>query len=245
MQISKNVVVLIVVAMFMYSFTTNNKNPEPADLGFIEVIGSSEMVVQPNEIEFEIKIIPGTNKTIEKSEKKLFDILSEHGISKEDVRFTDLHHYNYWYYWWHYRSREYKTFTFTLAKKTELFELVKEFNPNWVSHLRVSKTTHSNIQNFREQVKIDAMKAAKNKANYLLNSVGQKPGLLVEVVEINAEANKPQPYYWYNNQNLLSNSVSNRVTIPTVSSSGGSNNEMSGVKAIKLRYEIKTKFQIL
>lgn len=241
MEIPKNLLIIIVLAVFMYSFT-NNQNSEPATPGFIEVIGSAEMEIQPDEIEFEIKIIPGSNLSIEKSEKKLFKVLSEHGIPKKDVRFTDLNQHNYWYYWWHHRRYEYKTFTFTLAEKTDLFELVKEFDPKWVSHLRVSKTTHSKIHEYRKQVKIDAMKAAKNKASYLMNSVDQKAGLLIEVIEINAE-NNTTPNYWYYNQNLTSNSVSNFQSTPTTMS--GSSNEKDGVKAIKLRYEIKTKFQIL
>lgn len=241
MQISKNFLAIIVLVIFMYSFT-NNKSAEPADLGFIEVIGSSEMEIQPDEIEFEIKIIPGSNLSIDKSEKKLFKVLSEHGIPKKDVRFTDLNHHNYWYYWWHHRRYDYKTFTFTLAEKTDLFELVKEFDPKWVSHLRVSKTTHSHIHQYREQVKIDAMKAAKKKASYLLNSVGQEAGLLIEVIEMNAD-NNTSPYYWYN-QNLVSNRMSNS-NVQSIPSTTGTNNEMDGVKAIKLRYEIKTKFQIL
>jgi uncharacterized protein YggE len=243
MQISKNLLLLIVVVVFMYSFT-NNQNSEPSGLGFIEVIGSSEMEIQPDEIEFEIKIIPGSNITIEKSEKRLFKVLSEHGIPKKNVRFTDLNNHNYWYYWWHYRNYNYKTFAFTLSEKTDLFELVKEFNPKWVSHLRVSKTTHSNIHEYRKQVKIDAMKAAKTKASYLLNSVDQKAGLLVEVVEINADKSISQPY-WYYNQNLTSNTFSNSNVQSVPSTTSNSSNEMDGVKAIKLRYEIKTKFQIL
>lgn len=248
MQIPKNFMILIVLAALMYSFT-DNRNSAPKDLGFIEVIGSSEMEVQPDEIEFEIKIIPGSNLNIDKSEKKLFKVLSEYGIPKKNVRFSDLDHHNYWYYWWHYRRNyNYKTFTFTLSENTDLYELVKEFDPKWVSHLRVSKTTHSKIHEYREQVKIDAMKAAKKKANYLLNSVDQEVGLLVEVVEINGDKNSVPYPYWYN-QNVVSNSFSNS-NVQSVSSggsggSGGSNNEMDGVKAIKLRYEIKTKFQIL
>lgn len=240
MQISNKLVVLIIAAIFLYSFT-EQKEEAPKDLGFIEVIGSAEMEIQPDEVEFEIKIIVGPHKTIEKSEKKLFKVLSEYGIPKKDVKFADLNHHNYWYYWWHDRRYDYKTFNFKISEKTDLHELVKEFHPDWVSHLRVSKTTHSKTTKYRKQVKIDAMKAAKDKAEYLLNSVGQKPGLLIEVVEINADVNQYSPY-WYSS-NIVSNSNRNFNSRSTPSS--GTSNEMEGVKAIKLRYEIKTKFQIL
>ena len=238
MKTSNLIILLVAAGIFLFGFTEKEK-PTAAQSTFIEVTGSSEMEIKPDEVEFEIRLVAGGNGSIEKSEKKFFDVLENHGIAKDQANFKNLDYYNYWYYWWHRKEHEYKTFTFTLNEDIDIFDFVTQLDPNWVSHLRVSKTTHSKIQEYRKQVKIDAMKAAKEKATYLLGSVDEKPGALLEVIEVTSQSN--QNYYWWNQQNLLSNAVSNYTTSNSTESSA----EIDGVQAIKLRYEIKTKFEII
>jgi len=81
------------------------------------------------------------------------------------------------------------------------------------------------------------MVAAKDKAELLLMSIGEHLGGVLEITEIVAADNNP---YWYNYNNtaVTSNCV---MYQPEYS---GSDYETI-LPSIKLRYEIKAKFEIL
>ena len=95
------------------------------------------------------------------------------------------------------------------------------------------------ITEYRRQVKVEAMVAAKEKASALLEAIGQKAGKVIEVIEMPESANANYWYNPYSAQNLTSNCV---VSQP---SSGYSEGGESYVPSIKLRFEIKAKFEIL
>ena len=82
-------------------------------------------------------------------------------------------------------------------------------------------------------MKIEAIKAAKEKATYLLESIGEQIGGVLSIEEIPEATN-----YWYNQSNMVSNS--------NISMNNGGNNAhgVGNVPMIKLRYEIKAKFEI-
>ena len=84
------------------------------------------------------------------------------------------------------------------------------------------------------------MIAAKDKATALVECIGQRIGKVIEVIEIIEPVNNNYWYNNYNNQNITSNSY---VSQPY--SSSGASGEESYVPSIKLRFEIKAKFEIL
>ena len=83
------------------------------------------------------------------------------------------------------------------------------------------------------------MLAAKDKANDLLECIGQKIGKVIEVIEVPETVNQNYWYGYYNMQNLTSNCI-----VPQSSGESSSAGE-SYVPAIKLRYEIKARFEII
>jgi uncharacterized protein YggE len=95
---------------------------------------------------------------------------------------------------------------------------------------------HSEITRLRRETKMDAMKAAKDKADYLLGSIGQRSGKPVYIKEEPDET--PRSSY----SNITANTTSN-----TFRSSSGvldtSDTELS-FSQIRLRYVIVAKFEI-
>jgi uncharacterized protein len=150
----------------------------------------------------------------------------------------------YWYYWWSHRHAAYhsRTIHLKLNKNTNFLNLVEDLNKEFVQSIRVSKTTHSDILKLRKEVKKEAMRAAKEKATYLLESVDEKIGNLVYAEELPEATNNYNPY-WYN-QNFRSNSLSNS-SINASNYGVSENNQVENVGNIKLRYEVKVKFEIL
>lgn len=209
---------------------------------FIEVTGSAEMSVLPDELELEIQL----QEYIRSGKKvKLDDINDEfYGILKKNridtgslvfIRSSDF----YWWYWWHnYRNAYYQTRTVTLklTSATNILKLVEDLNEKWVQNINISKSSHSKIYEYRKQVKKEAAKMAKEKAGYLLESMGEELGSVLSVEEM-PEVNNNN--WWYNSGNLLGNTNYNSQV-----SSQDDSNAINSVTSIKLRYEIKVKFAI-
>ena len=82
---------------------------------------------------------------------------------------------------------------------------------------------------------MDAMRAAKDKADYLLGSIGQRAGKPVYIKEEPDET----PRYQYSNSNISSNTISSGVM------NGADKSEDSlSFSQIRLRYVIVAKFEI-
>lgn len=203
---------------------------------YISVTGSAEVVVAPDEIELEIVLMEYTVKNdvkVELSaiESNFAEILKKHNVEIDDMIFGD---YNfYWYYWWAYRGAKYKQkrFMVELDSSTDLLSLVKDLDTEGVHSLRISNTTNSKLQELRKEIKISAVKAAKEKAVYLLESIDEQVGSVISIDEVPDEYN----YYWRGNQNIMSNAVI---------SSNASGADVANVHTIKLRYAVAAKFEI-
>ncbi len=246
---------LLILIFGVYSFTSRTETKQTADKPItnettprtIQVTGSAEMNVQPDEVELEISIHENSESQLKKSEETLYKILEEHNIPKDEVNFNHANNNWYWYYWWSYRNRPIlrKQFYVKLHGDTDFLALVQSLNKNWVENVRVHSTNNSRMQTLREEVKIEAIKAAKRKADYLLESIDEDLGKIVSIEEINNQDGSNNVYpYWYHSgrNNFNSNVVSNSVVSYTPSSSG--NAEVDNTHTIKLRYQIMATFSI-
>ena len=199
----------------------------------IAVTGSAEVIVQPDEIELEIKLKEYGSPKIQLSDidKEFRETLKQHGISENQILYSnpDL----YWYSWWHYRNDSYKQVSYTLKlnSTTDFLGLVQSLNFDGVHTLKVSNSTNKELQKLRKDIKIAAIKAAKDKAQYLLESIDEKVGKAITIVEVPDSRNNN----WRGSQNLMSN-----VSI----ASSPSNDGLENVATIKLRYEVKATFEI-
>ncbi|MGC4101240.1 SIMPL domain-containing protein [Ferruginibacter sp.] len=209
---------------------------------YIEVTGSAEMQVQPDEIELEVVIQEydraGKKVRLDDVNDGFVKVLQKNKVNTDSLKFIDLQNHDwYWLYWWEHRGDYYqtKTITIKLQKSTNIINLVEELNEKWVQSIRISKSENSKITEYRKQVKTEAAKAAKAKATYLLESLGEELGGVLSIEEV-PEANNDYNY-WYRPVNLVSNS---NVSMP----GGYAENGIKNVTAIKLRYEVKIKFAI-
>ncbi|HEY3386744.1 MAG TPA: SIMPL domain-containing protein, partial [Saprospiraceae bacterium] len=130
-----------------------------------------------------------------------------------------------------YRNDSYKEkrYSLKLDKSTDFLALVKDLNIKGVSKIDIGSTTNAQLQELRKEVKIMAVQAAKDKATYLLESIGEKPGRVLAVEEVSD--------YGYNNYSMSKQSNMVAQTTP-------SGEEIENLATIKLRFEIKAKFEI-
>lgn len=216
--------------LFLLFLNSLSSQQEP-QVRSITVTGSAEIIVPPDEIDLKITISEYGKENLGEIEKDVMKILKKNNIDTKQLNFSN--HQFYWYYWWNHRRNNYKqkTFTLKLDKNTDFLALVKDLDIKGVQRLNIDKTTSDRIQELRKEVKIEAIKAAKDKASYLLESVDEELGKIISIEELPVNNN----YYWRGSQSMVSNVVINNDS---------DNSGMDNIPKIKLRYEIKTVFAI-
>ncbi|RKS97509.1 SIMPL domain-containing protein [Chryseobacterium defluvii] len=196
----------------------------------IEVTGIAEMEVEPDEIIFNIGIKADNKNDLTESEKKLFEILKTHNVKNEDIDFKSMYQNIY---------SKTKTFTksyqFKVSTKTEISKLFEDLNQKWVSNMNIAEIKNTKIADFKKAVKINALKAAKAKADYLLESIGRKTGNPLEIIEIED----------YTSDAVLPAYAQKMVSNVQIQSEAVQDYSFDHIENIKLKYSIKTKYEIL
>ena len=146
----------------------------------IEVSGSAERWITPDEFTFKItlfeRMVNKQKLTMEQQETDLRKELLALGVDvAKDLSVFDLTST-------YFRqkkvrdvlsSKDYRLKLRDLNKIAKLQDLADRLN---VSKLDLIDTEHSEITKLRRETKMDAMKAARDKADYLLGSIGQRAG---------------------------------------------------------------------
>lgn len=232
---------LLFFTFSIYSQMHSHDNPFPR---VIEVTGSAEMEIVPQEVtvsfnltEYYTWVDPdnprktGPLVPLSKVEDDFVDLLLSNGVTKKHISLSNLGGYWSWYY--RNEKLKRKTFNVVFTDITKLNTILREVESKGLQNVKFAKLDHEDLETFRQEVKINALKAAKEKANYLLESVGESVGKLVTVREI-------EDYYsGYNYRSSEGMAMSNMRM-----ASSGSASDIDNVKKIKLRYKINAKFEI-
>ncbi|OFY87142.1 MAG: hypothetical protein A3F72_16690 [Bacteroidetes bacterium RIFCSPLOWO2_12_FULL_35_15] len=239
--------VLILAASFLtmlFSCGGNNNKPETPKK--IEVTGSAEMEIVPNEIymTFTLKEYLDAAKQKVKLETIKTDFLAlckAAGVADSSISissYTGNERYDY-YYWKKKRKAEPDfmasiSYTLIVSSPEKLDKIVAGLNENAIDNFSVGKTSHSNIEQLRKEVKTQALIASKTKADYLAESIGEEIGEALLIQEIENSYNG-----YYSNESNFSNTVSQ-----TAMSYGRNNTSTPDFQKIKLRYEMKVEFKL-
>lgn len=233
-------ITLVVLCFLTTGIFAQAPNPFPQT---ISVTGSAELEIIPDEIyvvvtlkEYEKK---GTGKIdLERIKTDFLNSCKSIGLPDSTITIAAYEGHNPQTPWNKkakdelFASISYQV-KFNSSKKMD--ELVSKLDDNATQSFDVTQVSHSKIQEYRKQVKIQAIKAAKAKAQYLTEAIGEQLGVAVTITENQNEA--PVAPYYSRNQLAWANNVS------TVQ---GDWNEGAGVdfKKIKLRMEMNVVFQI-
>jgi len=209
----------------------------------IEVTGSAAMEITPDEIYFNITLKEylsdksGKVKiTIETLEKQLQQAVREAGLAKEDLQIENI--FGGTPQWWYNKKEkpadllEKKLYVLKVSDVSKIDNIVAKVDGKGIESINISRYTHSKIASYRKELKIKALQAAKEKAAYLLQSIGEQVGGILEIREAGDNEGLPVPYQ----QNYLSNMSAQTLT-------DASDSEVD-FKKIKLRYEVQAVFTI-
>lgn len=209
----------------------------------IEVAGFAEMEVIPDEIYFNVSLKEYFNDEknqkdkviISTLEKQLIKAIADAGLPKESLSISGVGGYQ------NYTEKKKKPATFLESKQYELKVdradkldgILSKVDSRGINYANVSRVEHSKREEFKKQVKIDALKAAKVKAEYLVAAVDQKLGKIMEIRELDENIQYPQPVFMKANMRSMAAESADAVADSDVQ-----------YQKIKISYRMQAAFEI-
>lgn len=203
----------------------------------IEVTGAAEQEITPDEIFIAISLqeYMTTNKkkiSIEELEKQLQTAVIKAGIANTDFMINNISSYqNYWEKKKNPMFLASKQYTLKVKDLTKLNDIISAVDPKGIAYTNVESYSHSKLETYKKDLKIKALQNAKEKANSLLNGIGEKMGGAMDIQEIYNEY-APQPMY-RNTISMKTQSAEDAAPMPDID-----------FKKIKLSYQIRAVFEI-
>ncbi|MEE1945958.1 SIMPL domain-containing protein [Pedobacter sp. KR3-3] len=233
----KKLVALAFVALFSMSAMAQQVDLRKK----INVSGSAEAEVTPDIIYIGISLKEyfkdnNSKKRVDitELENQLYNAVLKAGISKEDLMINNISSFNY-------ATEKKKNPDFLASKQYRLKvsdlnkwnEIISAVDPKGVAYTNIESYDYSKIESLKKELKIKALQAAKAKATYMVEALGEKLGGVIDIQEINNEA-YPQPMYRANVMMMKAESAD---------AMGGAPADLD-FKKIKLNYQVNTVFEI-
>lgn len=178
----------IIISSFLL-FLTMSLSGQSVDMRKkIEVSGSAEMKIIPDEIFLGITLREykeGNKKIgINQLEQELVKAIEIINIDKSNLRVANIGSYD-----WNSRRKKndlmaVKKFQLKVDKVNKVNELFEKLDSKGITNVTIDNYGHSEIAKFRKQVKISAIQAAKEKAKFLLDTIGENLGGVLQVNEV-------------------------------------------------------------
>ncbi len=233
----KKLVFLVLALVSLNSYAQNTA--QQPNRKTIAVTGIAEMEVVPDEIYVSITLQEykdnGTKVIVETLEKALREVLNTMKIDVKNLSIEGSYGYRNYVPKKH-KQKEFflsKTYQLKMSELSKYNELIDRLDDEGISQVYISRTHHSKMEEFKKQMKINAIKAAKEKATYLLVAINEQLG---EALEVNEQANNEYfPVYQANRM----------YKTESLAASDGSANEVPiDMKQIKVSSQISVVFAI-
>jgi len=156
------------------------------DQNYIEVIGKAEKEIAPDLIYLKILInekdVKG--KTLEEIENSMFDELNQIGIDvSKDLLIKDIAS-NFQYYWILKRdiflSKEYQLL---VHKASTAGKVLQQLQKLGIANVSIARIDNSKIKDFRKEVRVNAMKSARDNALSMAEAINQNIGRAIYIHE--------------------------------------------------------------
>jgi uncharacterized protein YggE len=162
---------------------------------FIEVTGTAYREIEPNEIYVSIRLKEFEENrqkvSLEKLEKDFYNAVKEAGIDRSRVELagagSDLDKFRR-------KDKEAyreKTFQIKLTSASELEKFIEKLSAVKVDSVDITRLDHTDYEKIKLDLKIEALKAARSKAETLVKSIGSQLGKPLMIRDFDFG---PQPY---------------------------------------------------
>ncbi len=180
--------IMVGMAMFVCLLQVKAQNPDGTiKQRMISVTGTAEMEIVPDEIYVQIDLREydkkGVGKVdIESIKNRFVKAVIALGIPDTNI---SIQGYQGWdgNYWWYKKNRKKNpdmmasiSYWVKLGNTKKMDELVDKLDDEATQNFFIAKVAHSKMTEFKKQLKMEAIKAAKVKATYLAGAVGESVG---------------------------------------------------------------------
>jgi uncharacterized protein YggE len=234
------------ILSILWMINLSAQTPEPIKQKTINVSGVAEMEVVPDEIYVQVDLREydkraGGKIDIETIKDNFIKAALSIGIKETDISVqgyqgTDGN------YWWIKKNKKKNpdmkagiTYQVKLGSTKKMDELVQKLDDEATQNFFISRVSHSKIQDYKKQLKIQAVQAAKEKAAYLAEAINEKAGEALTINEPNEVMFYPQPVY--------ANRVMKAEEMAT-DNAGGEPEPVIDFKKMKLKFEVNATFAL-
>jgi uncharacterized protein len=228
-------VVLIGFILFSVSHL-KAQNTQPTG---IEVTGSAEMSLVPDEIHFHLSISEymksGKRISLDEVEKTMQKAVLAAGLSLDRLKLEQANSYPYAYDENGKTKREFfasKQYVIKMSSQEPINKIMEKLDPLSVKSTYIGKISHSKLAEYQKELRIKAMQAAREKATYMLAAVGSTPGKLVYAQDMEGEGFYPMAR------------ASNMMMERAADSSMPTPLESVEIKEMQLRIQVRAVFEI-
>lgn len=211
----------------------------------VNASGIAEMEVVPDEIYVQVLLREydkkgGAKADINTIKNDFLKAATSIGLSENDI---SVQGYQGWDgNFWLYKKNKKKNpdlkasinYQVKLGSTKKMDELVQKLDDEATDNFFISRISHSKLQEFKKQLKIQAVKSAKEKANYLAEAINEEAGEALTINEPNEIPPFPQPVY------------ANRMMKAESVNMDAGNEQMPNIdfKKMKLQYEVNVVFAL-
>ena len=223
------------------AFAQTQINPYPKT---ITVTGSAEMEIIPDEIYVQVDLKEYEKKgqgkiNIETIKRNFLNNVKAISIPDSLVSIAAYDGFggNPWLRKKNKKNELYASISYQVKIKTskQLDDLVEKLDDEATTNFYIQRTSHSKLAEYRKQLKIQAIKAAKEKAQYLTEAIDEKAG---EAVTINEPTEYYQPYYNVMRSNVMMKEQAMNQDM------AGVNDTPVDFRKMKLRYDVTVIFAV-
>lgn len=245
--------ILLTAACITTAFFAGAQNTQPGCFPYpktIDVTGSAEMEVIPDEIYVQVDLKEYKKRGEEKVQldKIKTDFLTNCksiGIADSTIAIASFDGYNLAAIW-RRKKRDPDllasiTYQIKFSNTKLIDQLVDKLDDEATSNFSIVRTSHSKITEYRKQLKIQAVKAAKDKANYLAESVNEKVGEAITITEPEESTSSDVASGRYKAASNLA--YSNNLSFSKSEAYGGYDGG-ADYRKIKLRFEVKVLYAL-
>jgi uncharacterized protein len=179
-----NKLILLFLIIPAIGFSQNEKNF--IDQNYIEVVGRAEKEIVPDRIYLTIRINERDSKTkapIAQTEKTMISKLSEIGIDASvDLVVRNLSSYQN-YLLFKTAIDLQKEYVLTTHSAKQASQVMVDLEKLGISNIKVTKVDHTKIEEYKSQVRINATKSAKEKAEGIAKALNQEIGRAIHISE--------------------------------------------------------------
>lgn len=165
----------------------------------IEVTGTAEQEVTPDILYVSISLkeyMNGKNKVdIAQLERQLQKAVTDAGVPKEDFTINNISSYNYVVE--KKKNPDFlasKQYRIKLRDLNSINAILSKVDDKGIQSTGIDSYDYSRMAELKRELKIKALLAAREKATYLLNSIGEKLGGALDIQDIDNEP-MAQPVY--------------------------------------------------